>query len=190
MKSTKTITLIAMLSAILTVAKLSLMWLGNVELVSILILTYACKLRIREVFAITALFCVTEILMFGFNTWIISYLIYWNILGVFAHFACKLKHDRLTMSAFIAVMTAFFGLLTTLVDTGLFTGFYSNFFYRFSILYVSGIYFFLVHIISNMVIVFALYPYTKKTFCKLHARFFNISKINNNHYKLIINVRI
>ena len=50
------------------------------------------------------------------------------------------------------VLTAFFGVLTSLVDIGLFSGSYNRFFYRFTIYYMRGVSFYLAQIITNAIL--------------------------------------
>ena len=56
----------------------------------------------------------------------------------------------------------FFGVLTSLVDVGLFMGAFDNFWQRFGIMYARGIPFFATHVVSN----FALFLLCYKPLCK------------------------
>ncbi len=56
------------------------------------------------------------------------------------------------LTATAVVMTFLFGVLTSLIEVGLFSGSFDNFFYRFAIYYARGVWFYLVQILTNLLI--------------------------------------
>ena len=49
-------------------------------------------------------------------------------------------------------MTFLFGILTSLVEVGIFSGAYDNFLYRFAIYYLHGVWFYIAQIVTNLVL--------------------------------------
>lgn len=72
-------TRIALLSAILYVAKVSLEFLPNVEMVSFLTIIYTLVFG-KEAFLIVTVFNMFEFIQWGFGSWWISYLYVWPLL--------------------------------------------------------------------------------------------------------------
>ncbi len=166
MKSAKGIATIAVMAATLSGGKLAMSVLPNIEPVTILIALYATVFGFAFVLPATAVFIVSDVLIYGFNTWVISYFIYWPLVALtFA--IVNHKPKNLWANLFVAVLlTLFFGVLTTLVDVGLFMGSFDNFWQRFGIMYVRGIPFFAIHVVSN----FALFLLCYKPLCKALAK--------------------
>ena len=77
----KDIAVCAVMAALLEVSKLALSWLANVELVSFLILLFACYFGWRVLPAVLA-FVGLEVLVWGVNLWTISYLYLWPLLAL------------------------------------------------------------------------------------------------------------
>ena len=73
------ITRIALLTAILYIAKLVLDFLPNVELVSLLVIIYTLVFG-KEAFLIVTVFNLFQLIQWGFGTWLISYLYVWPLL--------------------------------------------------------------------------------------------------------------
>lgn len=77
----------------------------------------------------------------------------------------KNKIIKICLITFMAlVMTTAFGVVSTLVDTGLFTGFYNDFWTRFAIMYLRGGYFYLAQIVCNAIVVPLLYYPIQKAY--------------------------
>ena len=57
--------------------------------------------------------------------------------------------SRWLLTSAAVLLTAFFGLLSALIDVGLFSGYFDNFLYRFSIYYLRGIPFYIAQIVTN-----------------------------------------
>lgn len=170
----KQIATTALFASTLTGGKLALSFIPNVEIVTILIAVYATVWGWKYTLPAVNIFVVVETLLYGFNTWVISYFIHWNFLAVvfllfrpfITRFPLWLKIIVATVAA--AVITTLFGVLTSLIDTLL--GYTSqgfviatkDFWYRFGVLYARGAVFFAIHIVSNTILfATAYYPLCK-----------------------------
>lgn len=148
----KKVALIAIMTATIEAGKLALSAIPNVEVVSLLCAVYGYVFGLIGVVSIV-LFVGIETLIWGVNTWVLSYLIYWPMVCMIYWLLGRLKvKSRLIITAVIVVLTAFFGVLTSLVDVGLFSGFWDNFWQRFAIYYSRGIVFYVVQIACNAIV--------------------------------------
>lgn len=142
--------LIAVMAATLEGGKLALAFLPNVEIVTLLCAMYGFVFGWSGMIA-TYIFVIIECFVWGINTWVLTYFIYWPLLTfVFVLLGRFDIKNRFIATLCAVMMTIFFGVLSSLVDTGLLTGFYERFWYRFSIIYVRGISFYLVQIFCNL----------------------------------------
>ena len=145
------VALVGMLAATLEVAKLVLALLPNIEVVTLLCGLYGYVFGIWGVLA-TVVFVSIEPLIWGFGTWIISYYLYWPLVALIFLLLGKAKvRNRVLLTATALVLTLWFGVLTSLVNVGLFSGSYDRFWYRFSIYYAQGIWFYVASLVSNVV---------------------------------------
>lgn len=154
----------ALFAALLVGGKEALAALPNVEVVTLFIAVCAYVFGLAVAMPAVFVFIAVDVAIWGFNTWVISYIVHWNVVAlVFWAFSLwRLQNVRLK-AAFAAVLacvlTVLFGILTTAVDTtigftgkGFFTDF-SEFSRRFAALYVTGAPFFVTHVLSNTLIV-------------------------------------
>ena len=154
--------LVGMMAATIECAKLALAAIPNVEAVSLLIALYSYVFGWAGLLA-SLVFVSIEPLVWGFGTWMVSYFIYWPLLALLFVFFGKAKvNGRFVITGAVVLSTFLFGILTSLVDIGLFSGSFDRFFYRFGIYYARGVVFYVVHIVSNLVIFLFLFPYLKK----------------------------
>ncbi len=166
------IALTGVMAATLEAVKLALSALPNIELVSLLLALYGYVFGPCGVLA-SVIFVGAEMLIWGVNTWVISYLIYWPLLAVtFWLLGKKGVSNRFVLTGIIIVMTFGFGILTSLVDVGLFSGYWNNFFKRFSIYYLRGVWFYVTHIVSNAVVFITLFNPLSSLFQKLKRQFY------------------
>ena len=143
------IALCAVMAALLEVSKLALSWIANVELVSFLILLFACYFGWRVLPAAVA-FVGLEVLVWGVNLWTISYLYLWPLLALIG---LALRETRPSLAW--AMVSGAFGLLFgALCAIPYF--FIGGWQYAFS-WWISGIPFDLVHGGANFVIVLVLW---------------------------------
>lgn len=139
------------LSAILLVSQVSLSWIANVELVSLLLILYALVFR-KHVWFILYVFVVLEGLIYGFGLWWFSYLYVWIPLPAAVFLLWKDKPPKLFGAA---LLSGCFGLLFGLLCSVsyLFTGGPGAAFAWWS----AGIPFDIVHGAGNFVLALVLF---------------------------------
>ena len=169
-KTARTIVLIALMTACLTVVKQVLAVMPNVEGVSLLIAVFSATFGYVSIISST-LFVVIECFIWGFNTWVIGYFIYWPLLSIVFCLLSRRKLNNLSATITIVVMTFLFGVITSLVEVGLFSGSYDEFFTRFFIYYGRGIVFYIVHIVSNAIVFALLFERFRKVVDKLNKKY-------------------
>lgn len=148
------IVLIALFAAMLTSGKIALSFIPNIEIVTLFIVLISSVMGLKYSLPSTLIFVTVEILIYGFNYWVIAYYIYWPLLSIVIY----LFKDRrpITIAIITVFMTFIFGIITTIMDT-LFAGGIRIFFRLFFALYARGSIFYVVHIVSNFIIVILLY---------------------------------
>ena len=152
LSATKNIALVGMMAATIECAKLALAVLPNIEAVSLLIALYSFVFGWSGIAAAAVFVCI-EPLIWGFGPWLVSYFIYWPSLAVVFFILGRLRiKNRILLTGSAVFLTFIFGVLTSLVDVGFFSGSFDNFFYRLGIYYIRGIVFYAVHIVSNFII--------------------------------------
>ena len=162
--------LVGIMAATLECAKLALAAIPNVEAVTLLIAVYSYVFGFMGVLA-AIVFVMIEPLIFGFGTWIISYFIYWPLVAViFMLIGKRGTKSRVFLTGAAALLTVFFGVLTSLVDTGLFSGSFDNFFYRFGIYYIRGIWFYISQLVTNLILFPLLFPPFTELLFKIKGR--------------------
>lgn len=157
--------LVAVLGASLNVIKFCLMYIPNVEAVTLLVAVYTYCFGISVGLPATVVFCTIEGLLFGFNpTWLVSYYIHW---GFVAFSAFALKQLKIKNSVIITLVmgcvTALFGLQSTFIYflIGGAVG-KENWVNSFWAMYLSGWVFYLVQVVCNIILfLFAFKPVTK-----------------------------
>ena len=146
------VALVGICAASIECGKLALVALPNVEVVTLLSALYGYTFGVWGIISALVFVCI-EPLIWGFDTWLISYFIYWPLVAiVFAALSRLRIKNRWALTVTAVVLTAFFGVLSSLIDTGLFLGYYENFFYRFWIIYVRGISFYVTMLVTNAVV--------------------------------------
>ena len=153
----------ALFAALLVGGKEALAVLPNIEVVTLLIALCAYVWGPVVVFPAVNVFIAVDMAIWGVNTWIISYFIHWNSVAVAFWLLGKIKYKHravevVVATAFAVVFSAAFGALTTAVDTlvgytgeGFFVDF-DNVLYRFAVMYVNGVSFYVTQILCNLVL--------------------------------------
>lgn len=158
------------MAATLECGKLALAALPNFEVVTLLCGIYGYVFGPLGVIA-SLVFVAIEPLIWGFGTWIISYIIYWPLVSVVFFLLSRFKvKSRVILTAAALILTLFFGVLTSLVDVGLFSGSYENFFYRFSVYYARGVVFYAIQLGANAILFPLLFPYLSSRLGALRSR--------------------
>lgn len=154
----RTLVILALLTAILVLAQVTLAVLPNVELVSILCLVYTLFYR-KQALAIIYLFVLVEELLFGIGIWWINYLYIWTILWAVAMLLSKM-HSTLGWAIVLGAFGLLFGLLTAIPY--LFIGGVSMAFSY----WLTGIPFDILHCLGNVVAVLLLF----RPLCRVFER--------------------
>lgn len=151
----------AMFSALLVGGKLALAVLPNIEVVTLIIAVCAYVWGLAVALPAVNVFIAVDMAIWGVNTWVISYLIHWNIVALCFWLLGKVQTDRKVLTVLFAtvlavVLSALFGVLTSAIDTmvgftgeGFFVDF-DNWLYRFAVMYVAGISFYITQIVCNL----------------------------------------
>ncbi len=148
---------VAVLAAMLTVGKLALSFIPNVEIVTLLVIVYGSALGPAYVLPATLIFCAVEMALYGIGTWNVLYFVYWPLLGLCS---CLLRGRRLPLAILLgAVGSVAFGALDACVNTLFVAGKLApislgNYFV---VYYLRGLYFDLIHVISSAVTIGFLY---------------------------------
>ena len=141
----------AFLAAILLVLQVSLSWLPNVELVSLLLILYTLVFR-RHVWFILYVFVILEGLIYGFGLWWFSYLYVWAILcGSVFLMGWNGKPRSISAALLAGIFGMLFGLLCAV--SYFFTGGIGAAFAW----WTAGIPFDIVHGISNFAVTLLLF---------------------------------
>lgn len=165
------VALVGIMAAIVECGKLVLASLPNIEVVTILLAVFSYVFGPLGILA-AVVFVFIEPVIWGFGTWMISYFIYWPLVAlIFALLGRTRVKNRFVFTGVAVLLTVFFGVLTSLVDVGIFMGRFDNFFYRFSILYLRGIPFYLSHIACNAVLFPLLFPFLSSKLSRVAGHF-------------------
>lgn len=171
--SAREVALVGVMAATLECGKLILSAIANVEVVTILCAIYGYVFGWYGMISAMIFTCV-EILVFGINSWVITYLIYWPLVAFVFMLLAKIKiSGRIIPTAVAVGLTAFFGVLSSVIDTAYWSGINENFFKNVLIMYIRGVPFFLIHIGCNLAVFSTLFPFLvrKTTQIKAMCRF-------------------
>lgn len=152
------IALVGICAATIECGKIVLSIFPNVEVVTLLCALYGYTFGVWGIISALVFVCI-EPFIYGPGTWVITYFIYWPLVAlVFMLLARARIKNRWILTGTALILTAFFGVLSSFVDIGLFTGSYENFFYRFAVYYGRGVVFYVVQLVTNAVVFPTLFP--------------------------------
>ena len=158
----RSIALVGVMAATLECAKLALSFLPNIEVVTLLAALYGYVFGVYGAMA-ALVFVSIEPIIYGFGTWVVSYYLYWPFVATAFMLLARIRiKNRFILTGVSLLLTAWFGVLTTLVDIGLLSGFFDNFWYRFGIYYARGLPFYAAQLASNAVLFPLLFKYIAK----------------------------
>ena len=165
----RSVALVGIMAATVECGKLVLASIPNVEVVTLLLALYGYVFGWLGIAAAAVFVCI-EPLVWGVGTWVISYFIYWPLVAlVFMLLRRVGVKSRFILAPIAVIMTVFFGVLTSFVDVGLFSGSYDRFFVRFSIYYVRGIPFYVTQTVCNAVLFLTVFPFLSKNLSAYRA---------------------
>jgi len=156
----KYISYVAVISALLFALKFLLSFIPNIELVTVTVISFAIVMGKRIAVPAALVFCLLQLALYSVHTWVILYFLYYPTLALLSSIILK-KPNTFKATVFAVIMTALFGVLSTLIDTLMALPYgvpLSSLPSLFAAYYIKGVYFYIVHIVSNALIVPALYP--------------------------------
>ncbi len=164
------IALVGIMAATVECAKLALAALPNVEVVTLLLALYGYVFGWLGMAAALVFVCI-EPLIYGINTWVVSYFIYWPLVPfVFMLLGMARVKNRWALTSSAVILTALFGVLSALVDVGLLSGSFDNLLYRFAVYYGRGVVFYVAQIACNAVIFPLLFNFLARRLKRLKSR--------------------
>ncbi|WP_461613126.1 hypothetical protein [Clostridium sp. Marseille-QA1073] len=114
MNKTRELIIIVLLSSIITVSKMFLSFLPNIELVSMFLIVYTLVFR-KKAIIIALLFVLIEGLIYGIGLWWFSYAFVWPLLVILTLLFTRInKENFLLWSIFSGVFGLIFGMLFAL----------------------------------------------------------------------------
>ena len=177
-QSTILICVTAMFAGLIVGGKAALAVIPNVEVVTLLIAVCAYCWGLVVALPAVGVFILVETTYYGFNTWVLSYVIHWNAVAILFWLLSKIKIKNVALKALVATVsavaiTAMFGVTTSMIDTligfvpkkGFFVV-WDNFFYRSGITYLNGVAFYVTQVIFNA----ALFAATFVPLCKVNQK--------------------
>ena len=167
----KSVCLVGICAATLECVKLALAFIPNVEGVTLLTALYGYAFGIYGVIS-SLVFVSIEPMIYGFGSWVISYYLYWPVLAATFALLGRLKRGGRIIPTVTALLgTLWFGVLTSLVEVGLFSGYFDNFLYRFWIYYVRGLPFYIAQLVTNLVLFPLIFPYLSEKLQAMYKKF-------------------
>ena len=168
----KAVALVGITAATVECGKLALTALPNVEIVTLLLALYGYVFGWYGV-ASAVVFVSIEPLIYGFGTWLPAYFIHWPLVAIVFMLLGRIKlKNRWIITAIAVALTFFFGVLTSIIDVGLFTGNFDRFFYRFGVLYARGIVFYAIQIACNAVLFPLFFNFLADKLSTIRKQFF------------------
>jgi hypothetical protein len=147
------------------VGQVALRVIPNVEVVTLFVVCFSFALGLSTALPAAVIFCTLEWVLYGFGYWVPAYYVYWSLLAATANLTRlpKSRGGQALVAVTVAVVcTAAFGFLTTLADSLFIVKTAADFVRLYPIIYARGIYFYLVHVVSNGIVVGLLFlPITK-----------------------------
>ena len=148
------IALVGVMAATLECGKLVLSALPNIEVVTLLCALYGYVFGIYGVMAAAVFVCI-EPLIWGFGSWLITYIIYWPMVAViFMLLARRGVRGRGVITAIALAMTFLFGVISSVIDCAFYLGINEYYLQNLPIYYLRGIAFYIAQLATNA----ALFP--------------------------------
>lgn len=173
--------LIALFGASLNAVKFCLMYIPNVEAVTLLITVYTYCFGIGVGLPATLVFCVIEGLLFGFNpSWLVAYFIHWPSIAIATFLIKKLKiKNSVLVAVIIGAVTALFGLQSTFTYflTGGAVG-KDGWVSAYWAMYISGWAFYVTQVVCNLILISVAFTPLTKLLNRLGRSYFGAENFN------------
>ena len=172
---------IAVMAAMLSAGKAALMTIPNVEIVTLLTALYGYVFGWMGL-AATMIFVWLETMLWGFNTWVFAYILHWGAVCITCWVLGRLRiKNRVAVTLAAVLLTIAFGVSSSLIDVAMYMRDgalrwdIDNYWYRFGIYYMRGIWFYVVEVACNLVVFPLLFP-TLSRFLGRFARRYGLGK--------------
>lgn len=162
------IVLIGILSASITAGKLAMSFIPNVEVVTLLFILYTIVFGYKKSFFIAVVFTTTEILIYGFSTWLLVYYVIWPMLVTIT----ELMKRRVKSEYGYAIIGSIFGY-----TFGIFFAVLESFFYGAAYgwtYWIRGIPLDLIHGTANFIIILVLFKPLKDLLIRLKKVYYKV----------------
>lgn len=164
----KDIVLVGILSASLTAGKLALSFVPNVEIVTLLFIIYASIFGMKKSLFVALIFSTSEILIYGFSTWLLGYYIIWPLLVIIVSILKNVLKSEYSYAIIGALFGYLFGMFFAVIES-LFYGVAYGWTY-----WINGLLFDLVHGTSNFIIILTLYKPMTNLLLKLKDSYYQV----------------
>lgn len=173
MKPARQVALVGIMAATMECGKLALSFLPNIEIVTLLHALYGYAFGALGIVASLVFVCI-EPVIYGFGSWVPAYFLYWPLVAAVFWLLSRLRvKNRWLITAVAVLLTVWFGVLTSLVEIGLFSGFLDDFLARFSVYYLRGLPFYIAQIATNAVLFPLLFRFASEKLSRLKRSFVN-----------------
>lgn len=173
MKPARQVALVGIMAATMECGKLALSFLPNIEIVTLLHALYGYAFGALGIVASLVFVCI-EPVIYGFGSWVPAYFLYWPLVAAVFWLLSRLRvKNRWLITAVAVLLTVWFGVLTSLVEIGLFSGFLDDFLARFSVYYLRGLPFYAAQIATNAVLFPLLFRFASEKLSRLKRSFVN-----------------
>ena len=145
------------------------------EVVTLLIMLYAACFKPQIAFIVTGVFIVIECFIWGIHTWVLAYVIHWNFVAFMTFLLVRVFKfkNRFIFLAFTILVTACFGVLTTLIDAIVGSGgSWKTFSKLFVTIYLRGIFFYVVHMVGNAAFNIVLFAPLRNLLDRLMVKYY------------------
>ena len=158
----RVIALVGIMASTLECGKLALSFLPNIEVVTLLCALYGYVFGTYGVIAAAVFVCI-EPLIWGFGSWIVTYIIYWPLVAVvFMLLRKKGIKNRLYLTLIALGLTVCFGVLSSIIDAAFYLGINENYFKNLLLYYLRGIAFYIAQLVTNAAVFPTLFPYLSR----------------------------
>ena len=171
------VALIAVMAATVEAGKWALAAIPNVEIVTLFTALYGYVFGWMGM-AATLVFVWLESMIWGFNTWVLEYIVHWSaVCGAFWLLGRLRVKNRVVLTAVAVILTIAFGVQSSLVDVllymrdGTFIVKTTNYWRRFAVYYMNGIWFYVAQVVTNLVVFPLLFIPLQRVLHKLGDRF-------------------
>ena len=168
----KALALVGISAATIECAKLALSVLPNIELVTLLTALYGYVFGWLGVLSAVVFVCI-EPLIYGINSWVITYFVYWPLVAfVFMMLRRAKVRNRWILTATAVGLTMLFGVLSSLIDVAIMIGINEYYLKNCVIYYLRGVVFYVVQIACNATLFPLLFTFlsNKLRFIKRNMR--------------------